>query len=199
MCPGMALEAEQRGAFVVDDDLDPAELRVAESFGAGEAGDALAGFRVMQRLVDALPVCVAVYEQDLPVESKRLGAQLVKQFAVAGMAEPGPVVPESGIGLQRDDDALHACRAGLRETLVQPFEYPGRSCQRLAAGLAGLQPVVVRSRHIERDEEYRAVLPALMLPVLTGLSDERNAGSPERNVAGMEALPKPGKTLLRVM
>lgn len=97
-------EAPELLCLRVDDDLDPTHERIAEALEPREVGKRLAGFRIAQRMVDALPVRVAVNEQHLAGKIDRLVAQRFKQLAIAAVAESRSEVLEPRIALQGDDE-----------------------------------------------------------------------------------------------
>ena len=79
--------------------LDPAEEGRADGFHAGEVLHGFPGCRVLHRLIDPMPVRVAMHQHHLPGEGLRFFAQLDQEVAIAGVRFAGIGLLEPRVGL----------------------------------------------------------------------------------------------------
>jgi len=106
-----------------------------------------------QWLVDALPVCVAVHQQNLTRKSQGFRAQGLQQIPVTGVRQAGRVMLEAWVGLHDDDHAGRLFAPCNGKSLSEPVDEHGIARQIFVAGRAPQAEMVVRTGNVERQEQ----------------------------------------------
>ena len=117
--------------------------------GEPEVSNTASALAVKQRMIDAMPVSVAVDEQNLPRKPQCFSKQGFQKLTVSTVTKAGRKVVEPGVGLHDDDDPSGVLLPGDGKALLEPFDQERIPHQKLRAGLLAHAEIVVGAGDVE--------------------------------------------------
>lgn len=107
---------------------------------------------IEQWMIDAMPVSVAVDEQNLPRKPQCFSKQGFQQLTVSTVTKAGRKVFEPRVGLHDDDDSGGVFLPGDGKALLESVDQERIARQKLRAGILGHAKVVVGAGDVEGEE-----------------------------------------------